>query len=67
MIDYLELDRAIKGAYYAGEFRWLRKLTGGVLPLQDNDPAHTSQVAMTAETNCGFEMLPHPQFNYASF
>ena len=67
MIDYLELDCAIKGAYYAGELRWLRKLTRGVLLLPDNNPAHTSQVAMTAATNCGFEMLPHPQYNYVSF
>ena len=28
--------------------------------MQDNAPAHTSQVAMTAATECGFEILPHP-------
>jgi hypothetical protein len=29
------------------------------LLLHDNAPAHTSQVAMAAETDCGFEILPH--------
>ena len=35
-------------------------MTRGVLLLQDKAPAHTSQVAMTAATECGFEILPHP-------
>ena len=35
------------------------KLTRDVLLLQEN--AHTSQVAMTAATEHGFEILPHPQ------
>ena len=39
------------------------KLTRGVLLLQDNAPAHTSQVAMTAATECGFEILPHSQYS----
>ena len=39
------------------------KLTCGVLLLQDNTPAHTSQVAMTAATECGFEILPHPSYS----
>ena len=30
--------------------------------LADNAPAHTSQVAMTAATECRFEVLPHPYF-----
>ena len=69
MIDYLEQGRTINGAYYAGELRWPRqeiarkgrgKLIRGVLFLQDNAPAHTSQVAMTAATERGFEILPHP-------
>ena len=34
-------------------------LTRGVLLLQDNAPAHTSQVAMPAATEWGFEVLPH--------
>ena len=57
MIDYLEQGRTINGAYYAGQLRRLRqeivrkrlrKLTRGVLLLQDKAPAQTSQVAMTA-------------------
>ena len=43
MIDYRDQGRTINGAY------WRRgKLTNGVLLLQDNTPAHTSQVVMTA-------------------
>ena len=69
MIDYLEQGRTINGAYYASELRRLRqkvprkrrgKLTRCFLLLQDDAPAHTSQVAMTAVTECGFEILPHP-------
>ena len=59
MIDYLEQGHTINGAYYAGELRRLRQeiarkwqgmLTRSVLLLQNNAPAHTSQVAMTAST-----------------
>ena len=72
MIDYLEQGCTINGAYYAAELRRLRqeiarkrtgKSTQGVLLLQDNAPAHTSQVAMTAATECGFEVLPHPPYS----
>ena len=65
-IDHLEQGRTINSAYYAGEFRQLRqeitrkrqrKLTRRVLLLQDNAPAHKSQVVMTAATECGFEIL----------
>ena len=68
MIYYLEQGRTINGAYYAAELRRLRrkrrvKLTRCVLLLQDNAPAHTSQVAMTAATECGFEVLPHPSYS----
>ena len=68
-VDYLEEGRTINGAYCAEELRWLRqetvrkrrgKLTLGVLLLQDNAPAHTSQVAMAAAIECGFEVLPDP-------
>lgn len=31
--------------------------------MQDNAPAHTLQVAMTAATECGFEVLPHPPYS----
>ena len=69
MVDNLEQGRMMNGAYYAGELRQLRqeiarkrrgKLTRGVLLLQNNAPAHMSQVAMTAVTECEFEILPHP-------
>ena len=76
-IDYLEQDGMINSAYYAGLMRWLcqkiarkrrGKLNRGVLLLQENTPAHTSQVAMTAVilpldvvmTECGFEIPPYP-------
>ena len=61
MIDYLEEGRTINGAYYAEGLRRLRqgivkkrrwKLTWGVLSLQGNAPAHTSQIAMAAATKC---------------
>ena len=38
------------------------KLTRGALLLQDNAPANTSQVVMTAATECGFEILPYPPY-----
>ena len=69
MIDYLEQGRTINGAYCVGELRRLRqeiarkrrgKLSGGVLLLQDNAPANRSQVAMSAVTERGFEIPPHP-------
>ena len=31
--------------------------------MQVNAPAHTSQVAMTTTTECGFEVLPHPPYS----
>ena len=66
MIDYPEQVRTIN---YAVDLRQLRqeivrkrrgKLTRGVLLLQDNAPAHTSQDTKTAATECGFEILSHP-------
>ena len=66
MIYYPMQSRTINGAYYAGKWRQLcqeitrkrrGKLTGGVAP------AHISQIAMTATTECGFEILPHPQYS----
>ena len=45
----------INGAYYDGNRRkGVRKLTHGILLLKNNAPAHTSQVAMTAATECRF-------------
>ena len=39
------------------------KLTRGVLHLQYNAPAHTSQDHMAAATKCSFEVLPHPPYS----
>ena len=72
MVSYPEESRTINGAYYAEELRRLRqemarkkrgKLIRGVLLLQDNAPAHTSQVAMAAATECGFKVLPYPPYS----
>ena len=71
MVDYLEEGLTINNAYYAEELRRLRQKivrkrrgkTRGVLLLQDNKPAHTSQVAMAAATECGFEVLPHLRYS----
>ena len=72
VIDYLEQGRSINGAYYAAEMRRLRqeiarkrrgKLTRCVLLLQNNVPAHSSQVAMTAATECGFKVIPRPPYS----
>ena len=72
MVEYLEEGRTKNGAYYAEELRRLSqeivrmrrgKMTRGVLLLQDNAPAHTSQVAMVAVTEYGFKVLPHPPYS----
>ena len=39
------------------------KLTPDILLLQDNAPAYMSQVAMTAATERGFEILPHSPYS----
>ena len=38
-------------------------MTRIVLLLQENAPAHTSQVALTAATEYGFEVLHHPPYS----
>ena len=72
MIDYLEQGRTVNGAYYEGKLKGLHqeiarkmqgKLTQCVLLLQDKAHAHTSQVVMTAATECGFEILPYPPYS----
>lgn len=72
MIDYLEKGKTVTGVYYAQLIRNLRKiikekrrgkLRQGVLLHQDNAPAHTSAVAMTAIHECGFELLQHPPYS----
>ena len=69
--DYLDQGRTLNGAYYAGKSKRLHqeiarkrrgKLTRSVLILQDNYPAHMSQFAMTAATECAFEILPYPPY-----
>ena len=71
VIDYIEHDQSINGAYYVGELTRLcqeiarkrqGKLTRSVLLLQDNAPAHMSQVVMNAAPECGFEILPHTRY-----
>ena len=72
MIDYLEEGSAINSAYYTGELRRLRqefarkrreKLTLSRMIMQDHTTAHMSQVVMTAATEHGFEIHPHPPFS----
>ena len=58
MIDYLEQGCTINGAYYAGELRRLRQEIA-ILHLQDN----ALQIAITAATECGPEILPHPPYS----
>ena len=42
-------------------------MTRSVLLLQDDAPAHTPQDAMTAATECGFEIIPHPPYSPSDF
>jgi hypothetical protein len=65
LIDYLEQGRTINGTYYADKLRRLRQEIArkrkGSAPAR-HAPAHTSQVAMAATTDCGFKIIPHPQY-----
>jgi hypothetical protein len=71
ILIYLEQGRTINGRYYAGELRRLRQeisqkvgqTVSRRLLLHDNLPAHTSQCAMAAATDCGFEILPLPLYS----
>ena len=72
LTDYLEQGHTVTGPYYAGLLRRLRDcvaqkrrglLTRGVLLLQDNAPAHTSEVATRAARQCRFELLNHPPYS----
>jgi len=38
-------------------------LSRGVIILQDNARPHTSNVAMAAIRECGFELIPHPAYS----
>ena len=53
------------GGSYArkSQGRGEEKLTRGILLMQDNAPAQTSHVAVTAMTECGFEIFPHPPYS----
>ena len=42
--------------------RKARKTDSRCAALAGQRPTHTSQVAMTAATECGFEILHHPPF-----
>jgi hypothetical protein len=55
------IRRISRGCHQQG--RWWDKLIQRVLLLHDNASTHTSQVAMTATTDCGFEILPHPTYS----
>ena len=72
IIDYIEQGCTINGAYYEGKLKGLgkeiarkrRRQTDSLCSaLQDNAPAHTSQVAMTAATECEFELISHPPYS----
>lgn len=72
MVDYLEKGKTVSGEYYALLLGQLRdrlkeirrdKLSRGVLLLQDNAPAHNSNVAKLAIADCGYELLPHPPYS----
>lgn len=72
LLDFLESGKTITGVYYAQLLHRLREnikakrpgmLTKGVIFHQDNAPAHTSAVAMSAIQSCGFEILPHPPYS----
>lgn len=71
-IDYLPHGTTMNGEYYASLLKRVRqsvkdkrrgKLRRGVLVQQDNAPVHTSQIAMHAVKECGFEVLPHPPYS----
>ena len=72
LVDYLDKEHTITGAYYADLLRQLRvkikqiprgKLTRGVLFHQDNALAHTSTVAMAAIQKCGFQLVEDPPYS----
>ena len=67
MIDYLEQSRTINGAYYVDELRRLRQEIArkrrGKLTLAGQRPCPQVTIAMTAATECEFEILPHPTYS----
>ena len=72
LIVYMERGRTITGQHYAQQLERLKdalkkkrkgKLSAGVLLLPDNAPAHTSAIAVTMATQCGFALLPYPPYS----
>ena len=70
--EYLHKGETVTGNYYAGVLGRLHaaldqkrqaKHKRKSLLLQDNAPAHTSQVAMAAATEAGIEILDHPPYS----
>ena len=71
-IDYLPHGTTMNGKYYANLLKQVRqsikekrrgKIRRGIMLHQDNAPVHTSQVAMDAVRECGYELLPHPPYS----
>lgn len=56
------LFRRTETAERSTKMKMLQKIAKGVLLLQDNAPAHTVQLSVTA-SQCGFEFLPHPAYS----
>jgi len=72
LIDYLQKDKTITGAYYATLLDRLKeelkkkrpRLTcKKVLFYQDNMPSHKSTVAMAKLHELGCELIPHPPYS----
>lgn len=72
LTDYLEHGSTINGPYYALLLERLRAilrtkrrgtLTVGSLLLQDNAPAHTSDIAVRAARKNKLQLLPHPPYS----
>ena len=60
-------DCAVRVLWFSGVRKGRGNLTRCVLLLRDNARVHTSQVAMTAAAECGFEILPHPPYSPSDF
>jgi hypothetical protein len=53
------------GSYICGMIKKFSTLRN--LHLHNNTPAHTSQIAMAATTDCGFEIFHHFQYSSMSY
>ena len=72
LAEYLKKGETVHGAYYASQLMRLREaikvkrvgmLTKRVLFHQDNAPAYTSVIAMSAIESCAFKLLRHPPYS----